>query len=91
MGRNADRAMGTRGERREGRREGKSRRFTAAFRMAVQNRRAIFFPRGESTRADPYSREARETPRIPLRRSPRGGHVIGRKRQKYAPIGRSSG
>lgn len=47
--------------------------------MALQNRRAIFFPREENPPA--LSRAQRS----------QRGHVIGRKRQKYAPIGRPAG
>lgn len=90
MGRNADRETGT------GRRTGhgggqgweKGRRFTAAFRMAVQNRCAISFHEENPPARAVLARG--EGNAYTARRSPRG-HVIGRKRQKYAPIGRSSG
>lgn len=58
MGRNANRVDG------EG--EGGGRRFTAAFRTAVQNRRAIFFPREETTRAGRTRARGERNAYIPL-------------------------
>lgn len=72
------------GERR-GRQTG-VRRFTAAFRIALQNRRAIFFPR-----ENPPARGGDAYRGIYATRMSVRDHVIGRKRQKYAPIGRPSG
>lgn len=50
------------GEERGGEEADGGRRFTTAFRMALQNRRAIFFPRAGETRTEEYIR--RERPRV---------------------------
>lgn len=60
--------------------------FTALFRSALQKSAVQFsFPLEEYLRGEELSEGGKGIHGV------LSGHVIGRKRQKYAPIGRSSG
>lgn len=99
MGRNADREMRTRLETRgEGRggggrggveEMGEGQTFYSGISNGGAKSLCNFLSAGRIHPRGLHSRGGRERVHT-ARRSPRG-HVIGRKRQKYAPIGRSSG